>query len=210
MIIVQTVTLAKPYLRQVSLSLVLILSCVFLSGCQILRSHQMPSVTPDSVDKIMSWTARGKMMLADKKEKISGYFYWQQENEDFSFSLDTIIGTNLFSLEYKDGISTVKVNGKTYQGTDPQPLIYKLTGHQLPINNMADWLLGRIKEKKSGATYDENNRITAFRYTNNTRTWLINYASWKSIPPLVLPNKLNLSSNTNRVKISVSDWNIRG
>jgi len=209
-IIKQSVLSKFSLLKQTCQATVIVLLTFLISACQLFQSQRSTGISPDSLQKIKNWTARGKMMVADNKERVSGYFYWQQNGRDFSFSLDTIIGTNLFSLEYKDGISIVKADGKQYKGSDPQTLIYKLTGHQLPISNMPNWLLGKVGEDVINPNYDQNQRITSFNYQANFKTWLINYVNWEPRPPLFLPKTLNLSTDTNRVKISVSSWHIEG
>ena len=187
----------------------LILFAMLQAACQ-----SMPTIEAGKdithVNQIKKWTARGKMMVADSKDKVSGYFYWQQDGEDFDFSLDTIIGTNIFSIAFSHGMATVEADGEVYRDADPQRLIYQLTGHIMPINQLPNWLLARIDTQAKNPTYDANNKILSFRYMGSGQPWVISYRGWTTQQALSLPQSIMLTAPNNRVKISISDWQVQG
>lgn len=182
---------------------------VSLSACQSLPTIESNQDIRD-VTQITKWTARGKMMVADGKDKVSGYFYWQQDGQDFDFSLDSIIGTNIFAIRFEQGLATVEADGKTYQDTDPQRLIYRLTGYLMPVNQMPNWLLARIGNQAQKPIYDANNQLSSFSYGNGEGAWLVTYGKWTKQNSLALPQSISLTAVDHRVKISISDWRVEG
>ena len=152
------------------------------------------------------------MMVADNKEKVSGYFYWRQNHRDFEFSLDTLIGTNIVAIDYQNGVATIEADGKQYQDSDPEQLVYRLTGHRMPIKELPNWFLAKLDKRQSmnaQAKYDAKARLMSFRYQGPINTWQISYGNWMTQDRISLPRSINLKSTQNRVKISISDWQIK-
>lgn len=187
----------------------LIIGISLLSGCQLFK-RQQSSANIDNIEDVRQWVARGKIMLAQNKEKVSGYFYWQQDNKDFEFSLSTFIGIDVFSLDFKDGIATLKVDGETYRDSDPQRLIQQLTGHDIPVNQLDNWMLGRYDTQHTGTKFDANGYPKSFEYLAANELWSISYNAWQPVNLLMLPASINLKSSANRIKISITNWELKG
>lgn len=161
-----------------------------------------------SIDEISNWNARGKLLIKNNKDKLSGYFFWQQQkNGDFKLVITSFIGTSLMTMEYQQGLAEVKIDGKTHQGSNPEFLIYQLTGSYIPVSNMANWMLAKAPETASKTV--EQNQLKNFNYRDtHLNDWQVSYQSYQTIALLELPKQLTINGLGNRIKLTVHDWEI--
>lgn len=196
-------------------------------GCSIMPNSNIKNIADmQSPTELSVWTARGKMMIASGSEKVSGYFYWQQNNQDFKFSLNTLIGINMFELSVANGQATLVVDGNTYKDDTAENLVYKLTGYRLPISQLRWWVLGVIDEnpqaqsqqlilaqtnqQNSTELMGQGDQVKSLSVGYNNQTWQIDYQSWQQVLQFSLPKSMQLKSVNNRIKLSFSDWALQG
>ena len=213
----------KHHSSQISTHLVktlfVFIALSILSACTTLTD--VPSNAPlklSSVKDLQEWQARGKVLLKHSDEKVSGYFFWHQNNESFTLSLNSFIGTNVLTLTFQDKLATLKVDGKTYKGVDPERLIYHVTGNKIPVNTMSNWMLANVSKKSkfvsqikylSNANVEDTSKpnIKSFVYNKaQNQTWLVTYNSYKPKDTLMLPNTLNVQTSAHKIKLTINDW----
>ncbi len=161
-----------------------------------------------NIDEISNWNARGKLLIKNNKDKLSGYFFWQQQkNGDFKLVITSFIGTSLMTMEYQQGLAEVKIDGKTHQGNNPEFLIYQLTGSYIPVSNLADWMLAKAPASASKTV--EQNQLKSFNYKDtHLNDWQVSYQSYQTIALLELPKQLTINGLGNRIKLTVNDWEL--
>lgn len=147
-------------------------------------------------------------MLKNNKDKLSGYFFWQQkQNGDFKLVVTSFIGTNLMTLDYVNNNTSLKLDGKTYEGQNPEFLVYELTGSYIPVRNLANWMLGQAPESATKTV--TNNKMTDFQYTdNNAKNWQVSYKTYQNVSLLTLPEKITIEGLDNRIKLTINEWEL--
>lgn len=182
----------------------LVLISVLVQGCV---TKPNPANITD-INQLAQWNARGKLLIKNSKDKLSGYFFWQQQkNGDFKLVITSFIGTSLMTMQYQQGLAEVIIDGKTQQGTNPELLIYQLTGSYIPVSNMANWMLA--KAPSSASTTVEQGQLKSFNYQDShLNNWQINYQSYQNIALLTLPKQLTINGLGSRIKLTVNDWEL--
>nr|WP_256448280.1 MULTISPECIES: lipoprotein insertase outer membrane protein LolB [unclassified Psychrosphaera] len=190
-----------------------------LVACSLMPKTNIKNIADmQTAAELSHWTARGKMMIATNNEKVSGYFYWQQKGDNFEFSLNTLIGINMFELSVNDDEAELTIDGKTYYGHTAEILVAQLTGYQLPISQLRFWVLGVQQSTeqstknnlKTKTKLDEKGRLKHIEVFHGDAIWQIDYQSWRSVMQFDLPKSLQLKSPNNRIKLSITDWALQG
>lgn len=159
-----------------------------------------------SVDSLTEWQARGKVLLNNGKDKVSGYFYWHQVGNDYSLFVNSFIGTNILKLEVKNQQATLEADDKTYKSNNPELLIFKLTGNLLPVNSLSNWMIGQAPEGKA-LDYNQQ-RLNSFVFTNKQQTWQVSYQAFTQTGLLELPTKMKIKSQQHSIKLNINDWEL--
>lgn len=162
----------------------------------------------DSIEQLENWNARGKLLLKNNKDKLSGYFFWQQKRDgNFKLVITSFIGTNLMTLNYSDGSTDLKIDGKSYQGQHPELLVYQLTGSYIPVRNLAQWMLAQAP--KNAEKSMKAGKLSGFTYKDsNNKNWQVKYQTYKSVAELSLPEKITIEGLNNRIKLTINDWEL--
>lgn len=201
------------------------LTLLFVGACTSLMPKNNVTQVADmtSPTELNQWTARGKMMVAANGEKVSGYFYWQQNGNDLAFSLNTLIGINMFELTINNNVAKLQVDGKTYQDKSAEHLIFRLTGLDIPVSQLRWWVLGQVNPNKNSEanpfkTHKKNNANSAVTFDKvqqrqvsyKGKTWSVKYASWQKVMQFELPKSVSVTTDQNRIKLSITDWALQG
>lgn len=192
-------------IRWLQRAAVLLCISLIIQGCAT-KPQQMIDIA--NVDEVSNWNARGKLLIKNNKDKLSGYFFWQQQkNGDFKLVITSFIGTSLMTMEYKQGLAEVKIDGKTHQGNNPEFLIYQLTGSYIPVSNLSDWMLAKAPETATKTV--EQNQLKKFNYKDTHHNdWQVSYQSYQTVALLELPKQMTINGLGNRIKLTVNDWEI--
>ncbi len=186
----------------------LIFSVIFVVLLQACATKPLQLKDVANIAELKNWNARGKLLLTNNKDKLSGYFFWQQnQNGDFKLVITSFIGTNLMTLDYQNRQTEIKLDGKTHKGAHPEQLVYNLTGSYIPVLNMATWMLAQAPE--SAAQKSENGQLKSFNYRDDSfNNWQIDYQSYKPVSQLNLPEKMTIKGLNNRIKITINEWEL--
>lgn len=187
------------YKRLFTLCLVLI-----LQACSLSPNQRQMDVS--HLDQLQNWNARGKLLIRNNKEKLSGYFFWQQQaSGDYKLVINSFLGINLMTLDYQNGQTTIQLDGKTYKGADPEQLVFELTGSFIPVSHLSQWMLARAPERAQTDYRDE--QLIAFDYAGTDQTlWRVDYQSYQMASNLSLPNKMTIKGLNNRIKLTINEW----
>lgn len=205
-------------MRTFFIQLLVLATVLGLSGCATAPNNQGKGEV-NQVQELKHWTASGKILIVENGDKQSANFNWRQSGNDYTFNLSTFLGIDIFSLKSKNGLVTIEVDGKTYQGNYPEQLLFKLTRHQIPIKHLQFWLLGYANSDKAmKKVFDDNNLLRSFEFAslNNSigtfstsqlsRLWQIKYQSRHQNMRFQLPQLVSIRSDNTRIKLSISRW----
>ncbi|WP_192954816.1 lipoprotein insertase outer membrane protein LolB [Gallaecimonas mangrovi] len=182
-------------------TLLLLLASVLLSACV---SH--PKATWPAPDKPLDhYEVTGKVAILTDKSRDSANLYWQQDEKDYYLQLTTFLGTQVLAMESKAGqVSLTNRNG-TYHDTDAQRLLYRLSGWQIPVNDLPQWLKGNAGAQGQIVAKDKQGRIA----TLQSQGWTIQYQGWSRQGGRELPTKLDLRKDNIRIKLQIDQWQPR-
>lgn len=122
---------------------------------------------PRTVAASNEWSGRlAIQMLKDPPESLSAHFELQGSAQSGQMVLLSPIGTSLARLQWQAEYARLEQGQEQVVGTSLQNLTTRLTGTELPIGALFDWLAGRPSEA-SGWQVDLSShaqgRITAER-----------------------------------------------
>jgi len=181
----------------------------FIYACSSLPQHSVKEF--NKLQQVSEWQVRGKVLLRNEKEKVSGYFFWHQNRKDYTLSVNSFIGTNVFSLKYEKGLATLQVDGKTYKNANPEQLVYQVTGQVLPVNNLANWMLGNVNTARpafSQVKQNEKQQLSEFHYQASSfqPKWHVKYNQYQISQGLNVPSSMTVNAVGNKIKLTINDW----
>ncbi|WP_218353947.1 lipoprotein insertase outer membrane protein LolB [Alteromonas lipotrueiana] len=188
----------------------------FLYGCTTL---------PDGPDKridlpaqlqqlaaINSWKIQGKMAIRNNQEAVSATLFWQNQNGDFEFRLTNFLGITLVDMQFENGMATLKANGDTYTHSDPGQLIKDVTGLNVPVNELLNWIKGLPGPSDDYALNSKD--LLAQLKPGACETcghWQIAYNNYGEVENIWLPYALKLT-NTQKpnafIKFRINQWTL--
>ena len=194
------------------LSLVLIL----LNGCTLLQSSVKPSanlIKANSVKALTQWQANGKIAIISENKRQSANFNWLQHNEDYKTYFNTFLGINVLTVKRdSDGI-VIAVEGNTYQGDNPEQLVFDLTGWWLPMDQLSRWLKADVTGEEGTISRNAQGQVNQFiprcSQTLCSTEYVIKYGAYRQIEQLLLPHSVTLQANglaRQTLKIKIQQW----
>ncbi|MDD1781487.1 lipoprotein insertase outer membrane protein LolB [Enterovibrio sp. ZSDZ35] len=197
--------------RQLRLIIGLLLSFLSLSGCTTTppvpltqwETHQT------ALSDIQNFTVKGKVALISPEQRVSANFVWQQQGDNLSLRLTNFLGATLLKLDATPHRAELTDNdGKRYVGGNAANLLKSLTGIALPVDDMMFWIKGLPaagNEYQLGA----DNRLASLSENpigSNKPGWQLDYLSYDSNTASLLPAKIKMFKNDQKVNLVISQW----
>lgn len=191
------------------------LPCLFftlmLAGCAQIPTPP-PTETADWVthqqqlNELTDWSLSGKVAIITPEKRHSLNIYWQQTGENFHITLTSFLGSTILDVK-KTAVGTriIDDQGEIYFGKDAQTLITQLSGIELPVDVLQQW----IKGNPSGAVYqlNENNQLVSLTGQDKKNdNWSIDYKNYKTVQETSLPHQLQLRRQDLLIKFSIRKW----
>ncbi|QBY03221.1 outer membrane lipoprotein LolB [Thalassotalea sp. HSM 43] len=186
---------------------------IALSGCQTLYSdselYQNQKLREQSLSDVNDWLIRGKIAFIAPDEKQSANLYWRRIGENQQLRLTTFLGVNVLSLESKDGMHTITVDGNTYQDQDLDYLIQSVSGIALPVAALSQWLKGLPYSESDQFQYSDSTQLPSQLSAEvNGKQYQLEYQSYTLVNNLRLTNKLSIDYKDMRIKLAISEWEL--
>lgn len=197
-----------------------LLVLLFLSGCTA-AFKPVTAVNQSANDAkliaLTHWELKGRMAFKSQQESVSAYVRWVQNKQNFSLTLTNVIGVTILSLSFDGSIATLDVDGEQYTHTDPQQLLFDVSGWEIPVNRLSYWVKGlaaatdKTRRTSDGlvtqitsAVSHQNNR------TNPQALWKVDFGQYAQEKGIVLPRNLTISQNLHAVsiKLKINEWTI--
>ncbi|WP_318444923.1 lipoprotein insertase outer membrane protein LolB [Photobacterium leiognathi] len=153
---------------------------------------------------LTDYQAKGVFGFYSPKQRIQLTFNWKNHNDEYQLILIKMFKTVLNLNSKPNNVTLVDPDGKTYRGTDATQLVKEITGLQLPLSQMRDWLIGL----PTGAdTYQLNNndQVAYLAKDINGQVWEMHYNTYNDQTP-ALPTQMILSQGELQVRIKISQW----
>lgn len=199
-----------------SFFLISIIALMVLSGCSSKPQknnepilHQTIEQRNSALLEKTSWKLSGKIAFIQPEERKSASMVWHKDENSQQVDLTSYLGINVLHLSSKDELHTIKVDGKAYQSTDLDGLIYNLTGITLPTKALSYWLKGIAYQANDQVFYDEQTLLpTELTSQYNGKLWLINYSKYKQFSHQQLASIITVTQDNLLIKIQIKQWSM--
>lgn len=156
------------------------------------------------------WLIKGKLGYKSPEKKQSANFRWQQTQDQYQLNMTSIIGTSLLNMQGDNDGVTLTTDDVTYQDPDPSHLIWRVTGWQIPVEQLRFWIKGQHNTNDHVMTSEQGWVSQLQPSCHHCENWIINYDNYKLVDKIWLPHKviLNNSLNNSQLLIRVNTWDL--
>lgn len=186
--------------------LIIAVTVLILAGCATPPpppSQGSWAAQQTKLKKLTHWQVSGQIAFFTPKQRHSASLYWQHQPSHDHLVLSGPFGHQLLSATIHPEHATIIMDGKTYQGPDATELFHELTGWNLPINRLPDWLQGL----PVGASYQLNKQQRIQNLTSQDG-WQISYQRYQQVGGYILPSRLTAVHGHVRIKVFINQWQL--
>ena len=160
--------------------------------------------------QLLSWTIQGRIAIKTPKERFSATLHWQQRKQTYTIRLSSIIGTTLMELEGNANYAKLTYDGNQYIDTDPERLLYRTTGWQLPVKSLPSLIKGYVPHQTFQTEFSPDGFPQKVQEITNeyTSSWAVTYSGFEQIAAYWLPENITLKKNPNTIKIRINQWQL--
>lgn len=197
--------------------LLLTFTTLMLAGCTTSPQKTVPLIKQSTEQRLAKlaqlkhWRINGKIAFIEANERNSATLLWRvnEVEKTQQLNLTSYLGINVLQLDSNKNHHLLQVDGKTYQETNLEALIFSLTGLTLPTEALSYWLKGLPYQEADVITTHPATQLpeTLSSYYNN-ELWQVNYAHYKQIDDFSLATRFSIRKNDLLIKISVNKWSI--
>lgn len=192
------------------------LASVLLAACSINKPQQGPGPSTTSpqwqqhqqaVAKITQYQTRGAFAYLSDKQKVYARFNWQQIAADrYRLLLTNPLGSTELQLDAQGSVVQIVDNkGKRYVSNDAEKMISQLTGMDIPLANLRQWMMG-LPGDASDYQLNNNYQLQSLTYSRNGQQWKVNISDYDSKVNPPLPANLELTEGGQRIKLRMDSW----
>ncbi|MFY0401635.1 lipoprotein insertase outer membrane protein LolB [Pantoea dispersa] len=192
------------------------LASVLLAACSINKPQQGPGPSTTSpqwqqhqqaIAKITQYQTRGAFAYLSDKQKVYARFNWQQTAADrYRLLLTNPLGSTELQLDAQGSVVQIVDNkGKRYVSNDAEKMISQLTGMDIPLANLRQWMMG-LPGDASDYKLNNNYQLQSLTYSRNGQQWKVNISDYDSKVNPPLPANLELTEGGQRIKLRMDSW----
>ncbi|WP_158782860.1 lipoprotein insertase outer membrane protein LolB [Pantoea sp. BAV 3049] len=195
------------------------LTSVLLAACGLHQQPQGPgqSVTSPQwqqhqheVQQITQYQTRGAFAYLSDSQKVYARFNWQQTSPDrYRLLLTNPLGSTELQLDAQGSVVQIVDNkGKRYTGNDAESMIAQLTGMDIPLANLRQWMVG-LPGDATDYSLDDQYRLREVNYSRNGQQWKVDYSGYDSRQQPNLPSNMELHEGSQRIKLKMDSWTVK-
>lgn len=192
---------------------------LLLSACVSKTPHTSMERSSDSpqwrqqqaqLKQINHFETRGAFAFLGDQQKVYARFNWQQQsNNRYRLLLTSPLGSTELQLDQQGNtVQIVDNKGQRYQGNDAQQLVYQLTGMQIPLQNLRQWMLG-LPGSADHYSLNGNYQLQTADYQANGINWHLSISEYRNDVQPPLPASLELKTVGQRIKLRMDSWIIK-
>lgn len=205
------------FTRKVNLLRLLPLASLLLTACTLPGGG--PSTSANSpqwlaheqaVQQLNQYQTRGAFAFLSEQKKVYARFFWQQYSpERYRLLLTNPLGSTELELNVQSGMVQVMENqGRRYVSDNPQEMIRKLSGMEIPLDNLRQWMLG-LPGEATDFQLDSQYRLKKLTYQQGELTWTVTYQEYNTDLKIPLPSRLELQQGDQRIKLKMDNWTLK-
>ena len=156
-----------------------------------------------------NWVLESRVALRFQEENITFKLQWdQQANDQYKIQIkNPITGAVVAKLNRSKGVVTLlDDNGRTFQDTDEERLLFTRSGYKLPLKGLTYWVRGLLSpdDKLEALVLDNSGRPKTIAQAG----WLVTYSSYDNNETTALPRKIVITRDKDNVylKMIAKKW----
>ncbi len=156
---------------------------------------------------IDSWQLSGRLGLRIPGRSGSMSIDWTQGSRTFSLLLDGPFGQSLAQVKGNNRgvIANIAGESEPVSGPNPEYLMMRITGWNLPVSNLRYWVMGLpVPGLQSDVVLDDFGQPK----TLQQQGWEISYLSYRLENGVRLPARLKVSRDDIRLSLVISSWKL--
>lgn len=202
--------------------LIFIILLAFLSVACVTRS--IPNVSKQEQEslwanrqldlaQITAFQASGSLTYFSEETRHYGRFFIQQQRpNEYQLKLTTPIGTSIFSLIVTPYLAELTDNdGNQYIDENVERLMLRLTGIDMPLNMLHNWLIG-LSNDKLNDLIDEEGRLIKTNLQQNGQIWDVSISKYSTAQSsnrkIDLPAIIELTKPQSKVQLKINNWKL--
>ncbi|KFD18667.1 outer membrane lipoprotein [Tatumella ptyseos ATCC 33301] len=194
------------------------LASLLLSACATLPS-QGPGKSPDSpqwkqhvneVKQVQAFQTRGAFAYISQRQNVYARYNWQQSASDrYRLILTNPLGSTEMQLDTQgQTVQLVDNNGKRYTSNNASKMISELTGMNIPLENLRQWMLG-LPGTADSFTLNDHYQLRTATYQQDGQTWHVTINDYKQDVTPALPADLELTAGDLKIKLRMDSWKLQ-
>lgn len=193
---------------------VLVTSVLLLNGCATMESttnvewqtHQQ------RLAAIGTYQSTGKLGYISPQQRQSLNFQWSYSASLTQLRLTTFLGQTALNLKASpDGATVETYDDQSFSAATPQALIEQLTGLNIPVEQLNDWMLGKPTQADD-YQLNQTNTLASLTKQVGQQTWQLEYLRYQDVQyagtALPLPKKIKLQQGNISINLFISTWNL--
>ncbi|NVJ58856.1 MAG: outer membrane lipoprotein LolB [Gammaproteobacteria bacterium] len=198
---------SKPYLP-VKYIILYLITAPFLFGCSLFGQSNVVN-EPLSIEarnsflsKQDNWTLTGRIGITSQKESNSANISWQKRGDAIELRIYGGLGTTYALLTSSPSGSKIELSDdQVFYGNDPQELLWRTTGWNIPVVELQKWILGLTYGAPS---FQLNDQGLVDSITFNS--WQLSFQKYAVFSGLDLPKKLRAEHPDVTLKFAIYNW----
>lgn len=146
------------------------------------------------------------MAFKSPEEKFSATLNWQQAPDQSEFRLSKLIGGTLMLLKEQPGGANLEIDDEIYWDTDASALLNRITGWEIPVNDIRFWITGRLNPNNNGKSNVKKDDTGRIWHIDSPDGWQIHYKNYKIFNGRSLPYNVVIKKQEIELKLRVNDW----
>lgn len=192
--------------------LTLLIFTLFLSACSTTPPSPQQSTDWDKhqakLEQITHYQVTGKIGYKGPTQRHSLNFQWIQKPEYSQLLLTSFLGQTVMKLTMTDQITTIETgDGQKFDGQDPGRLMYGLSGINMPVRYLQDWIKG-LPTAANDVQLNELNTVEYLTKQIGQTNWHLRYNTYIENGDLLLPRSMTLTQQDTTIKIIASNWTV--
>lgn len=193
-------------------SFVILIFTLFLSACSSVPLTPQQSTHwdkhQDQLEAITEYKVTGKIGYQSPEQRHSLNFQWIQKSDSSQLLLTTFLGQTVIKATIDNGHTMIETgDGQTFEGSVPGRLMYSLTGLNLPIGYLNDWIKG-LPTAADNFQLNELNTVEHLTKQIGQTNWHLRYNSYIEKDNMLLPSSMKLTQKNTTIKIIASNWTV--
>lgn len=149
------------------------------------------------------WTLEARIAVSGENGG-SGDLVWRQDGEAYSFSVRGANGKTLRLSGDADRAVLEGVDARPEVGSDPQVLLRRRLGAEVPFAALRRWALGlRVADEPAQIRFNARDLPAELVQDG----WTVEYLDWFDNHTPALPKKVFATRGKDKVKLLIQSWN---